>query len=122
LGTKIQKYEEEEFFSRTNELGQEFMGEGMVIPFEQQFDLFKRTGPFTVHNRYITEDIPVGCCIQRDLALSLGIETPIIEAMINLASIMTKEDYNATGWGLDTLGIAELSKEQLLDYLHTGAI
>ncbi len=122
LGTDIQEYKKEDFFSRTNVLGQEFMGEDMAIPFEEHFNIAKGTGPFDINNRYITEDIPVGCSIQREFARKFGVETPVIDSMITLASVMTKNNYNEIGWDLETLGIANLEKEQLLEYLHEGTI
>jgi len=120
LGTEMQKYEKEEFFSRSNVLGQEFMGEGMIVPFEEQFDLFKGTGPFDMNNRYMTEDIPVGCSIQYQLAKKFGVQTPVIESMITLASVMRNTDYYREGWKLEDLSIAHMDKQQLLKYLHEG--
>jgi len=120
LGVGIQKYEREEFFSRTNVLGKEFMGEDMAIPFEEQFTLLKGTGPFNVNNRYITEDIPIGCHLQYEFAKKYKVETPVIKSMIILASVMTKIDYFKEGWSLEDLGVAHLDKESLLKYLDKG--
>jgi opine dehydrogenase len=120
MGVGIQSYHDAEFFSRTNVLGAEFMGPDIKIPFDEQFDLFKGTGPFTVDNRYITEDVPVGCHICHELGKKFGVKTPTIDSMIHLASIVMQQDYFEKGWTLSDLGIAELSKEQLLQYLHKG--
>jgi len=118
----IQNYEKEEFFSRTNVLGKEFMGEGMKIPFNEQFPLFNGTGPFNMLNRYITEDIPIGCCVQREFARKYNVDVPVIDSMILLASIMTKIDFNKEGWTLETLGVADLDRKALLSYVHEGEI
>ncbi|MDR2455906.1 MAG: NAD/NADP octopine/nopaline dehydrogenase family protein, partial [Deltaproteobacteria bacterium] len=60
IGVGIQDYDPKDFFSRENLLGQEYMGKDYLIPFEEQDPIQFGTGPFTIHNRYITEDIPVG--------------------------------------------------------------
>ncbi|PKM48539.1 MAG: NAD/NADP octopine/nopaline dehydrogenase, partial [Firmicutes bacterium HGW-Firmicutes-6] len=60
IGVGIQPYEKEHFFSRENVLGQEYMGLDYLIPFDKQDPIQYGTGPFTMENRYITEDIPVG--------------------------------------------------------------
>lgn len=120
IGVGIQPYQKEDFFSRSNVLGPEFMGEGMVVPFEDNFPMLESTGPFTIYNRYITEDIPVGCCIQREFARKYGVEVPVIESMITLASVMTQNDFNSKHWDLSTLGIENLDKQQLLDYIRSG--
>ena len=40
------------------------MGEGCNVPFEEEWEVGYATGPFTIQNRYVTEDVPVGCmCI-----------------------------------------------------------
>ena len=41
--------------------------------------------------------------------------------MIVLGGVMNHTNFFETGLTLEQLGIAHLSKEQLLDYLHTGA-
>ncbi|MFX0170239.1 MAG: NAD/NADP octopine/nopaline dehydrogenase family protein, partial [Candidatus Hodarchaeota archaeon] len=95
-------------------------GPDVVVPFTEQFHLLKATGPYTIHNRYITEDVPVGCHIFYELGKKFGVQTPIIESFITLASVMTKIDFFQTGVTLKDLGIAKMNKTQLLKYLHEG--
>ncbi|MFX1245509.1 MAG: NAD/NADP octopine/nopaline dehydrogenase family protein [Promethearchaeota archaeon] len=120
IGVGIQPFDKQDFFSRTNILGAEFMGPDVVVPFTEQFHLLKATGPYTIHNRYITEDVPVGCHIFYELGKKFGVQTPIIESFITLASVMTKIDFFQTGVTLKDLGIAKMNKTQLLKYLHEG--
>jgi len=96
------------------------MGEKFVVPFEEQYTLAMGTGPFSIYNRYITEDIPVGCHIYLELAKKFGIEVPVIESMITLASVMTGTDFRATGVTLEDLGIAHMDKEALNAWLREG--
>ncbi len=120
IGVGIQQFKDEEFFSRSNILGSEHMGPKYVVPFNEQYKLALGTGPFTIYNRYITEDIPVGCHLYHQLAKKFNVKVPILEAMITLGSVMTKTDYWKNSLTLDDLGIAHLSKQELLDYLREG--
>lgn len=120
IGVGIQDFKEEAFFSRSNILGSEHMGDKFVVPFNEQYKLAMGTGPFTIQNRYITEDIPVGCHIFWELAKKFGVKVPIIESMINLASVMTGMDFWKTGVTLEDLDIDHMDKGQLNSYLRDG--
>jgi len=120
MGVGIQEYEKEHFFSRENLLGQEYMGKDYVIPFTEQDPIQYGTGPFDIQNRYITEDIPVGCHVYHELGRKFGVATPVIDSMINLASVMAEKDFYKTGYTLDYLGLGHMTKEQMLDYLNKG--
>ncbi|MDR1676934.1 MAG: NAD/NADP octopine/nopaline dehydrogenase family protein, partial [Deltaproteobacteria bacterium] len=120
LGVGIQEYDPKDFFSRENLLGQEYMGKDYLIPFEEQDPIQFGTGPFTIHNRYITEDIPVGCHVYHELGQRLSVPTPVIDSMITLASVMAEKDFYQSGYTLETLGIGQLSKDELLKYLDEG--
>jgi opine dehydrogenase len=118
LGFEIDEYEKSVFFTRTNVLGSEFLGPDNKIPLSDRYELLETTGPFTIHNRYITEDIPVGCCVQRALGNKFGVKTPVIDSMVTLASVMTGNDFNKDGWTLEKLGIANMDKAELLSYVR----
>ncbi|MCF7934779.1 MAG: NAD/NADP octopine/nopaline dehydrogenase family protein [Synergistales bacterium] len=120
LGVGIQPFEEAEFFSRSNILGSEHMGPKYCIPFEEQYPSAMGTGPFSIQNRYITEDIPVGCHIYYQLARRFGIETPVIASMITLASIMAERDFWKEGVTLEDLGIGDMDSSALNRYLRQG--
>lgn len=120
MNVGIQFFEKRQFFSRENILGCEYMGPDYEIPFEDHDYIQYGTGPFTVHNRYITEDIPVGCHVYHELGKKFGVKTPIVDSLINLAGVMTETDYFETGYTLDYLGIGHMSGEELLAYLHEG--
>lgn len=96
------------------------MGDGAEAPFDDQFPMAFGTGPFSIHDRYVTEDIPVGCHVYHELGKKFGIATPVIDSIITLGSAMVGTDFYQTGVTLDELGIAHLNKEELLDYLENG--
>lgn len=120
MGVGIQDFEKEQFFHRESILGAEYMGPDYRIPFDQQNYIQLGTGPHTIHNRYITEDIPVGCHVYHELGKKYGVKTPVIDSMINLASAMLNVDFYEKGYTLDYLGIGHMDKEQLLRYLNEG--
>ncbi|MBF0529598.1 MAG: NAD/NADP octopine/nopaline dehydrogenase family protein [Deltaproteobacteria bacterium] len=120
MGVGIQEYEKRQFFSRENILGPEYMGPNYEIPFEEHDYIQYGTGPFTIQNRYITEDIPVGCHVYHELGKKFGISTPVVDSLISLASVMAETDFMAKGYTLDYIGIGHMTQEQMLNYLHTG--
>jgi len=120
MGVGIQFFNEKEFYSRSNILGSEYMGEGMHAPFEEVFEMAMGTGPFSVDHRYLTEDIPIGCHVFHELGKKYGVETPTIDSMINLANAMLDRDFYKEGYTLEYLGIGDMDKDELLEYLHKG--
>ena len=120
MGVGIQPYEREHFFSRENVLGQEYMGTDYLIPFDQQDPIQYGTGPFTMENRYITEDIPIGCNVYSQLGREFGVPTPVIDSMITLACTILRRDLLKTGYKLDDLGIGGMDKARMNEYLRTG--
>jgi opine dehydrogenase len=120
IGVGIQPFPKKVFFQRTSVLGSEYMGEECDVPFSEQWPVGYQTGPFTIQNRYVTEDVPVGCHIYHELGCKFGVPTPVIDSMILLGGIMSHADYFETGVTLDDLGIAHLDRDALLAYLHDG--
>lgn len=120
MGVGIQSFREEQFYSRSNILGPEYMGDDMAIPFDEQYEMAMGTGPFSVDSRYITEDIPIGCHVYHELGKKYGVKTPVIDSMITMSSAMLDRDFYKEGLTLDDLGIGHMNKEELLDYLHKG--
>ncbi len=59
IGVDLQRFPKKNFLSRTSILGPEYMGDECIVPFDEQFEMAIGTGPFGIHDRYITEDIPV---------------------------------------------------------------
>lgn len=122
IGVGIQPFNKEQFFHRESILGAEYMGPDYVIPFDQQDYIQYGTGPFDINNRYITEDIPVGCHIYHELGRNFGISTPVIDSMINLANVMMETDYYKSGYTLDHIGLGGKNKDELNRYLREGIV
>jgi len=126
IGVDTPHYSYESFFSRRSVLTQEYMGlneegkDNMFLPLDEP-TTESNVGPNSIHHRYITEDVPVGCKIYHELGVQYGVPTPIIDSMIVLAGAMHKKNFFTEGrYNLKYLGINNMSKEELLDYLNNG--
>jgi opine dehydrogenase len=86
----------------------------------EEFALTSSKGPFSMQDRYVTEDIPMGATLTASLARKAGVPTPTYDAMIHLASVVNDTDFYATGRSLENLGLAHLTLEELEAYLQTG--
>jgi opine dehydrogenase len=65
-------------------------------------------------HRYLTEDVGYGLVFLTDLAARLGVPTPVMDALIAIASVVLARDFRAEGKRtLATLGLDEISPEQL---------
>ena len=121
LGVGICRVDYDEFFSRSSMYGHEYMGPDYCMPFEMNYITKYGDGPFSLENRYITEDVPVGCYVYQQLARRNKIMTPTIDSLVHLANIMIKRDLIAqSSYTLDYLGIGHLSDEQLHMWLREG--
>lgn len=111
----------EDFFSRTTMYGKEYMGPDFAVPYEEKYENFFGDGPFDLENRYITEDVPVGCWLMSQLGKKFNVPTPIIDSMILLASTMLKRNLaKGSKYTLDYLEIGHMDLEQLHKYLNEG--
>lgn len=77
-------------------------------------------GPFSMQDRYVTEDIPMGASLTVSLARKLGVKTPTYDTMIYLASLVNDTDFYSGGRTLANLGLDGLSAEGFQNYLLTG--
>jgi len=78
------------------------------------------TAPGSLDHRYIHEDVPTGLVPIASFGKHLGVETPAINSVIQLASIVHNRDYNQEGRTIQTLGLADMSISEIHYYLKTG--
>ena len=69
---------------------------------------------------FITEDVPYGLVPWASLAEKLGVETPIIRALIAIASAVNETDYWSVGRSLERLGMGEMSVEEVKSFVENG--
>jgi len=85
-----------------------------------QFAATSSQGPFSMQDRYVTEDIPMGASLTVSLGRKMGLSMPTYEAMIHLASVVNDTDFYATGRTLENLNLAGLNLEELQHYFLMG--
>jgi len=86
--------------------------------FERVQTEFTSAQPRTLQDRYITEDVPYGMVPISQLAKKLGVATPLTDAIIELASALNQDNYYLTGRTLESLGLAELNKDQIISLVE----
>lgn len=78
----------------------------------------KQLAPTSITHRYVIEDIPYGLVPLEQLGNQLGMKAPTIEALITIASAECGRDFRREGLTLDKLGIAGMSREEILKYVQ----
>lgn len=78
-------------------------------------------GPNDVNYRYLTEDIPIALVCWASIADQLGIETPIMDAIITLIGVVHETDWFVNGRSAEKLGLAGKNIEQIKHFAKTGS-
>ena len=115
IGVTMLEYPEEDFWKRSS-----IMSTHTRAVFDKEGTVAKITGPSSVKSRYITEDVPYGLVPIAKLARKFNVATPIIDSIIQLASVINQTDYMEEGMSLEELGIADLNREELAKVLQEG--
>ena len=77
-------------------------------------------GPDSLENRYVTEDIPYGLVAWASLGDAVGVDTPVMDALITLGTAIMGKDCWQEGRNLDSMGLKGLDLQQIKTYLKTG--
>ncbi len=89
------------------------------LPFHE-FAKISSKGPFSIQDRYVTEDVPNGMVMLSSVGHHLGVPTPNCDAVIQVFSAINGADYRGQGRTVERLGISDLSRDQILRYVETG--
>ncbi len=113
LGHEVTQYEDRDFRSP---------GTIMASVFQAPFDTLRVIGdikgPSSIHSRYITEDLPYGLVPMSELGEVLGVPTPLIDSIITLGGYVCDADFWTEGRTLDSLGLADMSAAEIIDYVE----
>jgi opine dehydrogenase len=85
-----------------------------------EFAVASSQGPFSMQDRYVTEDVPMGVTLTASLGRRLGVPTPTYDSIIHIASLVNETEYYKTGRNLANLGLDGLTAAQLNAYVMTG--
>jgi opine dehydrogenase len=77
-------------------------------------------GPVSLQNRYLTEDVPFGLVAWASLGDAVGVETPIMDALISIGGAIMGTNPWSEGRNLAKMGLDGLDQDEILDYLLTG--
>lgn len=113
--TMVPEYPDRQFFSKYSVMAPEYF-----IPFGVATLSGTIYGPNTIDDRYFTEDIPIGTVARYHIAKTLGIDVPVIKAMIELGSIICERDFLNEGRSLEKMGLNGMDNKQVIRYLKEG--
>ena len=71
-------------------------------------------------HRYIKEDVGFGLVPMTEIGHSLGVKTPVMDALITLASAMHKTDYRAEGLTLKKMGLGGGRQHDIFKVMREG--
>ncbi|MEA2016060.1 MAG: NAD/NADP octopine/nopaline dehydrogenase family protein [Actinomycetota bacterium] len=76
--------------------------------------------PRTINVRYITEDVPMSLVPISEFGKVLGVETKMIDSLIDMAGAIFKRDFRDTGRNLSRLGMSGLGLKQIRNLFING--
>src|SRR5205823_502968 len=72
--------------------------------------------PGAIETRWLTEDVPYGLAAWASMGDALGVETPIMDALVTIGLAVTHLDGVVTGRGVSELGLAGMSAAEMMEY------
>jgi len=79
-------------------------------------------GPPSLDNRYVTEDIPYGLVAWACLGDAVGIDTPMMDSLVEIGSVIMGKDCWREGRNLKKMGLEGLSLKQIKVFLESGKL
>ena len=76
--------------------------------------------PSTIFTRQLTEDIPTGVLPIMQLGKAAGVETPLLESMVNICEALLNMDLHTNGRSLKNLGLEGMNKDEILYFVTNG--
>jgi opine dehydrogenase len=76
--------------------------------------------PASLSHRYLNEDVGYGLVPMAEIGKLAGVSTPVIDALITLASEVNQVNYRNEGLTLEKMGLAGVSREHINTVLQEG--
>jgi opine dehydrogenase len=76
--------------------------------------------PAVLDHRYLKEDVGFGLLPMAEIGRLMEVKTPVIDALITLASVINQSDYRTEGLTLDRMGLAGVTAKELPGILQDG--
>jgi opine dehydrogenase len=109
LGADVLEYEDRDFRTKTS-----IMGVAFQAAFDTDQVIGEIPGPRSIHDRYITEDLPFGLVPIAELGDRVGVDTPLIDSLVSLGCAVCDTDFWLEGRGLERLGLGQLSAAEIM--------
>lgn len=78
------------------------------------------TGPKSLEDRYVTEDVPYGLVFFEALGKAAGVSMPLTAQLISFVSALLNRDFRAQGSSLSDLGLAGMTPAQISKVAANG--
>ena len=72
-------------------------------------------GPGSIFTRQLTEDIPTGLIPMSELAHIAGVNTPLINSLIDISSSLLEIDFRKNGRTFKNIGLSHLDKQGIMN-------
>jgi opine dehydrogenase len=118
LGFEPPHFTQDEYYHPGPETGEHFYGANSREALTAA-DTFSEDPP-SLDDRYVHEDVRVAAVLQASLADHLGLETPMLDAIVGLAEVLMDEPYRESGRNLAELGLATDDRATLHAVLERG--
>lgn len=91
-------------------------------PLKSAFAKFTfHSGPSVLkQHRYIVEDVPYALVLMASIGDAVGVETPLIDALVNIASTINEIDYWKEGRTIEKYGLSKMGINELNRFLLNG--
>lgn len=76
--------------------------------------------PGNLDHRYLKEDVGYGLVPMAEIGRLMEVETPVIDALITVASELSEINYRSEGLTLEKMGLSGVKPEDLKALLHEG--
>jgi opine dehydrogenase len=76
--------------------------------------------PPSLDHRYLHEDVGWGLVPWTALATAVGVHTPTMDALIQLAGVVNEVDYQSAGLDLERMGLAGMTPRAIVEFVRTG--
>lgn len=114
-------YERVNIIDRLYEMGYCPKTDNLYDSYQGSTDIFLEIeGPNDLSGRYLTEDAPCSLVAMAKIGELVGVETPLMNSVVTLASALRDEDYWTTGRSLEDMGLDGKSKDEIQDFLMNG--
>lgn len=77
-------------------------------------------GPTSLDTRYLSEDVPFGLVPWSQIGAQVGVDTPVMNALVTLGHRLMGQSADRSGRTLDALGLRHLDADAIVAYVTEG--